>query len=453
MFDSDPLLASLAAQQKYHLGAYREAIEASDTVIASMLRRPMAIDHFVQACARARRPPRLLRYRPTEVLQLAHLRQALVIRWNALHQLGDHHRAEAMRRACQRLFPRQRSIPVIAGNHALDRNEVEAAKGHFEAAIALDPAEVGAISGLAIVNEMQKNWPAALVLRKQAAELSDAFAREDAASLHRVIRYAAALGRLQHWQEAGPWFRRCVRRGAFEKLPQERAVLLQAFSGPLYSPGMVIAMLSGERPGPDVALPPQLGDAVARCLRDAEFISTLTAVPFLPGPDATADQAQAIEALLSGMRAWALGDPEAAYYQFNRADFPGARSVDDREMCAHYLLLRSAQATAATETQSIAAFALARAQAVLASGDAGDEARLYADLTMLRLSSQKVDADRLIAKWLLNRSPTLDTDIGSLRVYVASLELCAALAGDAGGATWLHPQPYASAIRSRRVQH
>ena len=429
MVPKDPLAAAMTAQQQFRRGAYREAIAASDVVIASMLRRPMAIGRFIQACARASQPSRMLRYSSADVMQLGHLRKALVIRWDALHRLGDDREAAAMGLACERLFPRQRSIPVLAGNHALDRNETDAAKRHFDRAIALDPTEVGAIAGLAIVSEIQKDWPAALTLRHQAAELSDAFNREDAASLHRILRYAAALGRLDRWQEAGVWFRRCVRRGAFEKLPQERAVLLKVFSGPVYSPAMVLAMFSGHAARPAVPLPPRQADAVVRCLRHAAQITALTAVPFaMDKPDDPAE-AQAGEALLSGMRAWALGDPEAAYHQFNQADFPGAATASDREMCAHYLLLRSAETISAADFHSIAEFAFERARAALSSDSAGEEARLYAHLTMLRLEPSAADSSNFRNGSRSGRSPMLpqlSSDIGALRTHVATQELRAA---------------------------
>ena len=444
MVPKDALAASKAAQQQFRHGAYHEAIAASDVVIASMLRRPMAIGSFIQACARAAHPSRMLRYGSAEVLQLGHLRKALVIRWDALHRLGNHREADAMGLACQRLFPRQRSVAVLAGNHALDRHDVGAAKRHFNRAIALDPTEVAAIAGLAIVSEIQKDWPAALTLRHQVAELSGAFDRQDTASLHRVLRYAAALGRLDRWQEAGAWFRRCVRRGAFEKLPQERAVLLKVFSGPVYSPAMVLAMLSGHASQPTIPLPPQQADAVARCLRDAAQITALTAAPFAADKADDPAETRAGDALLSGMRAWALGDPEAAYHQFNQADLPAASTVGDREMCAHYLLLRSAQTISAADLHSIAEFALGRARAVLASACAGEEARLYAHLTMMQLGPTAADGSEFVGDGLAGHAPTLpqlDSNIGSLRGYVAAQELRAAAERSAWAQAPQRPMP------------
>lgn len=383
--DADPFAAYYRAQWALEAGEYELAVAAADVAIQAMMKRAVPVRRFVQACLHARAPQSLLRYRPREIVRAQRLRQPLVWRWEALHRAGRHAQARQMARLCHRLFPERVSVRVMAGNHALDRGEPEVARRSFAEALALAPMDVGALAGMAIVNETQKDWATALSFRQQVVQVSAAWQQPDPASLHRVVRLGAALGRLNHWREAGKFFRDSVRRGAYRQLPQERAVLLKVFSGPLYSPGMIMWMLAegeGEPPPSSrgalhMAVPEALRRAVDSALTDGATLAQWSGM----------DQA-ACPVRAAGLLAWELGDPEQAYRHFDEAD------GNEPEMAINYWLWRSAVESAAPDQAGVAHFCLELAR-VTCQEPVDEEAMLYAQLALAQLTAESVQASAL----------------------------------------------------------
>lgn len=443
---TDPFAAYYIAQWAMDLRDYPRVLEAADIAIVDLMRRKAPVDRFMLRCLRSRAPLALLRFHPSEILSQPRFRKPLVLRWEALHRREEHGRARLMADFCQRLFPNHISVWTMAGNHALDRESRGEAKACFARALSIDPDDVPALVGLAILSEKEKNWQKALRLRKQVADVAHAFAADDPASLHRVIRYAAALGRLERWQEAGRLLRDCIRLDAFERVPNERSVLLRVFCGPLYSPAMVQHMLNPEPhrspvPPRPLALPPELLALAAMALRDAHALRQL-AGEVQPLED------QADAHLVAGMLAWELRDPELAHQHFDQAD--GLRPDD---MSINYLLMASATEVGAPDLDSIARFALALAQRVVETLTPAPDALFYAQLTLERLAPQRARAPRLdgpaASLWQLARTFAMakdgtcpipaPEDLQALCPKAPSLHACVALR-EAWSALELTPQ-------------
>jgi hypothetical protein len=256
------------------------------------------------------------------------------------------------------------------------------------------------------------------------ARCSDALARDDAPSLQRAIRYAAALGRVGRWQDAGVVFRRAFRRGACERVPAERAALVRVFSRELYAPALAVeclahapadfdaaialalfeldvlrrvsaGLLSRHR-GQDAAPPRSSQQWDARDGEHARSGSPRAEQSTAPprssqcwdardrgcGGDHARSGRSGAEGLVRGMCEWLAGDDERAYELLDDAE------RDDGDLTAQYLLLCCAQSIGAAELPSIAAFAARAARAVIARAEhtpAPDEALFYALATLARL--------------------------------------------------------------------
>lgn len=367
--ERDPYFAYYRAKWAMRAGRYKVAVAACDVALETLTGRRQAFDPFVEGCLTARPAEPPLQFRPREVLATPRLREPLLWRWEALKRLGDRQRAGRMRDLCMRLFRNQVSVWVTAGNHALDEDDLDSATRYFRGALARDPDSVPALSGCAIVAEHRKNWPAALELRTAAANRGQAWTRNDPASLHRVIRHGAALGRLERWDEAGPQLRASVRRGAYTVLPAERPVLLKVFSGPLFSPLMIATMLGGKG-----SLGAASGDpAVQLALLDAQVLADITRRV------KTASLEPCERRLLLGMCAWEAGDPEAAYVHMDEVD-----AMREGDIEANYLLLVAAIATHANQRTTIERFACDLARARLSDDNANPYERLFATLTLQR---------------------------------------------------------------------
>jgi tetratricopeptide (TPR) repeat protein len=246
--------------------------------------------------------------------------------------------ASLMQLMCQRYFPERASVWASSGNHALDADDLNAAEGYFQRCLQLDPNWTAGLAGLAIVCERRKDWSAALPYRLRVLEVENARQRQDAASVQRKVRYAAALARLGRWREAEPWFRAALRSSALAQLPAEQPVLLRVFSQNLYAPQLVAALPTSTVEEPAVTL--------AR--HEAALIAQLSAA-------ATGAWPAALCAYLSG-------ELERAYELLDQAEVD---RPDD--LAVHYLLWRCASALDHPQTASIRAFAEQAARAAWAA--------------------------------------------------------------------------------------
>ncbi|MET0387876.1 MAG: hypothetical protein ABW321_18025, partial [Polyangiales bacterium] len=205
---SDPRVAAQRARWAMRLGRYEDAIAAADVAIAGLLHPGLTVADLVRLSARGASLESIVRYEHAAVVRYRHLHEPLAIRWEALRRLDRKTDAAALRHLCLTQFPKRASVWATAGNHALDDGELERAAGYFARCLALDPDWTPALAGLAIVHERQKVWAAALPLRKRVVDVERALEQRDAKGLQRVMRYAAALGRVGRWAEAGVLFRR-----------------------------------------------------------------------------------------------------------------------------------------------------------------------------------------------------------------------------------------------------
>lgn len=323
--------ASVAAERAgwaMKLGDYARTVAEADRAIATMLRARISVDDFMLRASRGEPPHALLVFERADVARLPRLRGPLVLRWEALRRLGRRDQADRVREVCIRYWPERISVWEAAGQHALDDEDYAAAERYFDRALALDAESIVALAGRAIVLETRKQWDAALELRRRVADFSGAFQGHDAASLHRVIRYASNLGRLGRWADAAPHFRNVARAGTFAQLPVERPVLLRVFTRELYAP-LVIARMLAE--GPKLE---SLPDTVQFALRDAELLGKLAhaleADPVAPTHART---------LAIGSCAWLGGDVEAA-----QGYFAQARALAPNDAASVYLDLAAAGA-------------------------------------------------------------------------------------------------------------
>jgi hypothetical protein len=242
----DPELAAQRARLAMQRRDYPEAIAASELAIGALLQQGLSVAEFLRLCTAGAPAEGMLRFERHVLAERAHLRERLALRWEALHRAGRTRDAHEMQLMCQRYFPERASVWATAGNHALDADDLVAAEGYFEHCLKLDASWTAAVAGLAIVWERRKNWPRALPYRQRVVELEHALQRDDAASLQRKLRYAAALARLGRWRDAEPLFRSAVRARALAQLPAERPVLLKVFSQELYAPALVDALLQAQ---------------------------------------------------------------------------------------------------------------------------------------------------------------------------------------------------------------
>jgi tetratricopeptide (TPR) repeat protein len=352
-------------QAALQAGRYEEAIAEADAAIAAMLQHGVAVADFVRLTLAGQRAEHLLQCNPLEIALSPQLREPIALRWEALHRAGRRDEARQMGRLCIELWPERISVWLTAGNHALDDNDGDGALACFRRCLRLTPDSIEALAGLAIVHETRKQWPAALEFRTRVVEVAGALSRSDPASLQRTIRYAAALARVERWTEAGVHFRRCVRDGAFQVLPQERPVLLRVFTQELYAPAMLAIMLShGSVPAESCGAEAIAGLEEARAL--AELADLTAKDPQLPSWR---------RELLLGICALEAGDPERAFLHLDHAD---TLCADD--VAINCLLMRSAEATLSPERDSIAKFAVEvalRTQARAQHGFAVDESNLF----------------------------------------------------------------------------
>jgi CheY-like chemotaxis protein/Flp pilus assembly protein TadD len=78
----------------------------------------------------------------------------------ALHLMGDHHRAVEVLRHAHRLSPQNLGRLCLLGEAELNVNDAEAARGHFEKALEIDPDDATARAGLTVASNMQELLPA-----------------------------------------------------------------------------------------------------------------------------------------------------------------------------------------------------------------------------------------------------------------------------------------------------
>jgi hypothetical protein len=239
---ADPEIAAQRAQLAMRRRDYASAIAASEVAIAALLQPGLSIDECLRLCVAGAPAEGMLRFERHVLAERKHLSERLALRWEALHRAGLSRDASLMQLMCQRYFPDRASVWSTAGNHALDAGDLSSAENYFQRCLKLDASWTAALAGLAIVHERRKNWAAALPYRRRVLEVENALARDDAASLQRRLRYAAALARLGHWEQAEPLFRSAARSPMLAQLPAEKPVLLRVFSQELYAPAIVVAL-------------------------------------------------------------------------------------------------------------------------------------------------------------------------------------------------------------------
>jgi tetratricopeptide (TPR) repeat protein len=367
----DPAVARWRARCAMRLGRYEAAIAAADVAIAALLHIGLSVEEFVRLSARGAAAEGLLRFERGAVARIGHLHEPIAIRWEALRRSGRMREASLMRTLCIRHFADRASVWATAGNHALDDADFDSAERYFDQCLQLDHAWTAALAGKAIVLETRKLWSQALEYRERVVQVESSLGREDAPSLQRVIRYAAALGRVGRWDEAGVLLRQCVRLGAFAALPAERSVLLRVFSRELYSPALIAAML----PQPIAA--GTLDEPLRFALHEARVFAHAYAA--IHGRQA---ELEAHEWRLSlGICAWLAGDDAHAFALLDEAEL-------DREgdLTTQYFLLSTAAAIGASELPSIKRFAEQAARAVVAQMAASaDQDAFYALLILKQL--------------------------------------------------------------------
>jgi len=240
---SEPEIAAQRARLAMRLGDYASAIAASEVAIGALLQPGLAVDEFLRLCSAGAPAEGMLRFERHVLAERAHLSERLALRWEALHRAGRSRDASLMQLMCQRYFPERASVWATAGNHALDGDDLSSAEAYYRRCLQLDASWPAALAGLAIVLERRKDWAAALPFRRRVLEVTRALESDDAASLQRRTRYAAALARLGQWREAEPLFRSVARSPNIAQLPAEHPVLLRVFSQELYAPALVSTLL------------------------------------------------------------------------------------------------------------------------------------------------------------------------------------------------------------------
>jgi len=365
---SEPRVALRRGGWAMLLGRPELALQAADSALLGLLQPGLGVEEFLALVVRGAPAEGLLRYSRTAVAQRAELSEPIALRWEAARKLGRTREANLMRLFCLRFFPERASVWATAGNQALDEGEPNAAASYFRQCLRLEPDWTAGLAGMAIVLERQKDWQAALPYRKRVVEVEQALAHTEPASLQRVLRYSAALARVERWHEAGPLFRRCAALGAYQSVPAERPVLLRVFSRELYAPALIAHFCVFEAPldpSPEIAL----------AMHEAGLLAQLEA----------ARDVKAAE-LLCGMCAWLAGDMPRAHALLDAAELPAG---DD---CAlHYLLLDTAEALAHPERDSIARYAAENAKRTVLAPEADEEQALYAHLILTRLREPTPD--------------------------------------------------------------
>lgn len=325
------------------------AITEAERAIAQILQHGLSLPEFIRLALRRAPPELLFRYDRAAVARVRRLHLPLALRWEALRRAGHTADAREMRAVCTRLFPERASVWAEAGNQALDEHDLDRAGVYFARCLQLERDWTAGLAGMAIVHESRKEWNAALPYRQRVVEVQRALERDDGPSLQRVIRYAAALARVERWADAGVLLRRCVGLGAFERVPAERAVLLRVFSTQLFAPALIAAM--GAAPNTKDALTPEL----ALALREAGVFATAYV------------WVRACEALEAGQRltllgqcAWLAGDYEHAYALLDEAEVDRAG-----DLTIQVLLAWSAREIGARESATIERFAWQAVQTAL----------------------------------------------------------------------------------------
>jgi tetratricopeptide (TPR) repeat protein len=369
----DASVAHQRARWAMRLGDYARVVTASELAITSMLRVRMPFTNLLARAREGTAPEALLCFDRHDIARLSRLRMPFVLHWEASHRLGNRALAGQLRDLCLAFWPERRSVWEAAGQHALDDGQPDAADGYFSRALALDPSSITALAGRAIVCEIHKDWHAAATLRRVVADKTAAWQADDAASLHRVIRYAASLGRLDRWREAAPHFMHAWHAGAFRKLAPERGVLLRVFSEELYAPAAVADMLA-EFPAFTRSAPSN----VAAALRDALHLDQLAR-------RAQAELADPFQyALALGMLAWQAGDATAAQTWFH-----SAHTLNQSDVVAGCLTSSAAREIKASAGDGAAAAGVLAPTAPACSGtppDSGESAltRYFMALARLR---------------------------------------------------------------------
>jgi tetratricopeptide (TPR) repeat protein len=322
----------------------------AERAIGHLLQHGLSVEEFVRLALRRAPAEILFRYERSAVATVRRLHLPLALRWEALRRSGRAAEAREMRAVCIRLFPERASVWAEAGNQALDERDLDRAQQYFERCLKLERDWTAGLAGLAIVHECRKEWVAALQYRERVVAVERARERDDLPSLQRLMRYAAALARVDRWHEAGVWFRRCLALGAYERLPEERPVLLRVFSRELYAPALVAAMNSA---GPDTRS--TTTSELAFALREAStFAAAYAWVHACDGFDAPE------RLTLLGMCAWLAADYDHAYELFDEAEVG-----DERNATIQLLLAWSAREVGASDCETIERFALQSAEAVL----------------------------------------------------------------------------------------
>lgn len=408
---ADADVAALRARLAMHARDYRAAIEASELAIRALLQPGLSIEEFLRLCVAGAPAEGMLRFERQVIGSRVHLSERLALRWEALHRAGMSRDASLMQLMCQRYFPERASVWATAGNHALDADELNTAEAYFQRCLQLDPSWTAGLAGLAIVCERRKDWAAALPYRRRVVEVEQALERDDAASLQRRLRYAAALARLGRWRDAEPLFRGAVRSKALAQLPAEHPVLVRVFSQELYAPALVAALsgraertgtagsandaapaapASGEEPASSAQVGSE--DAASGAAQGARVGSEDAAIVLARHEAVLLEQlALALRERAGdlGEQRWSLalcaflaGELERAFELLDQVE------VDRPEdLALHYLLWRCASASAHAQTASIRAFAEQAARAAWTRGAAlSEQERGYAVAILPELS-------------------------------------------------------------------
>jgi tetratricopeptide (TPR) repeat protein len=383
---ADADVAALRARLAMHTRDYRAAIEASEVAIRALLQPGLSIEEFLRLCVAGAPAEGMLRFERQVIGSRVHLSERLALRWEALHRAGMSRDASLMQLMCQRYFPERASVWATAGNHALDAAELNTAEAYFQRCLQLDPLWTAGLAGLAIVCERRKDWAAALPYRRRVVEVEQALERDDAASLQRRLRYAAALARLGRWRDAEPLFRAAVRSKALAQLPAEHPVLVRVFSQDLYAPALVAALsggadhtsTAGSANDPAQAAPANSEEPASGSAQSARGGSEGAAIVLARHEAVLLEQlALALRELAGDLseQRWSLalcaflaGELERAFELLDQVEVD---RPDD--LTLHYLLWRCASASAHPQTASIRAFAEQAARAAWARGAAASE--------------------------------------------------------------------------------
>lgn len=383
----DTLVALTRGEWAMRVGELECALDCANRAIEIQLAGRMTIDELIHFARQGATADSLLRFGSDATARLRELSEPYALRWAALHRLGRTTDALAMQELCARFWPGRASVWATAGNHALDRDSLPKAEEYFQRCLRLAPKSIAGLAGIAIVRERQKDWAAALPYRRAVVEHSGALERDDAASLQRTIRFAAALGRVERWHEAGPLARRCVRAGAYTSLPRERLVLLRIFSRALRAPAMLITMLAPSNVSAFEALDEEELAGSPR----GDVLSGLADAVVLARVQPPAEELEA-----RGIWQWLAGDSEAAFALLDQAD----DDTDDARL--HYLLLRTAIESQSSDRASIRDYAIKAARRALHSES--DEQRFYASLILEEPPPDLPDAESRLAAWCVRAS-------------------------------------------------